>query len=317
MQSVFLDYQTFSTDVDFSALNQAVDELTLYATTASEQIIARCLNAEIILTNKVVFNRETLALLPNLKLICITATGINNVGIEAARELNIAVTNVSGYAKNSVTQYVFAQLLAYYSQIEHHNSNSKQGLWQESATFCHHGNGSMELAGKAIAIIGYGALGQKVAEIANAFDMQVLIAERPNTTQIRPDRVPFLQAIEQADIISLHCPQTNETEGLFNADVLSRMKASAVLINTARGALINNRDLLNALNNNQLSCAILDVLDQEPPSKDHILLAAQSSKLKITAHIAWASLQAQQALLNLVADNITAFKQGERVNRVD
>lgn len=317
MQTVFLDYQTFSADIDFSALNNAVDDLTLYATTSAEQVISRCLNAEIVLSNKVKLNRETLRQLPNLKLICITATGINNVDIQAAQEFNIAVTNVSGYAKNSVAQYIFAQLLTHYSQIEHHNSNSEKGLWQESETFCLHGKGSIELAGKSIAIIGYGALGHKVAEIAKAFDMMVLIAERPNAQYIRTDRVAFLSAIAQADIVSLHCPQTTETQGLFNAEVFSHMKRDAILINTARGALINNHDLLNALNSNKIGCAILDVLEQEPPAKDHILLAAQSSKLKITAHIAWASLQAQQALLNLVAANITAFKHGKRVNRVD
>jgi glycerate dehydrogenase len=317
MQAVFLDYKTFSADIDFSSLDQTVDNLTFYATTAPEQVISRCLNSEVILTNKVVLNRETLGLLPNVKLICITATGINNVDIQAAKELNIAVTHVSGYAKNSVAQYVFAQLLAHYSQVEHHNQNSLKGLWQKSETFCLHGKGSIELAGKSIAIIGYGALGQKVAAIANAFEMKVLIAERSNAEHTRPNRVSFLQAIQQADVVSLHCPQTTETEGFFNSEIFAYMKADAVLINTARGALINNKDLLHALNNNQLACAILDVLEQEPPPKDHILLAIQSAKLKITAHIAWASLQAQQALLNLVAANITAFKQGKRVNRVD
>jgi len=317
MQSVFLDYQTFSPELELSSLHQAVDELTLYATTTPEQVISRCLNATIILTNKVELSREILSQLPQLKLICITATGINNVDIEAARELNIAVTNVSGYAKNSVAQYVFAQLLSYYSEIEDHNSNSRNGLWQESKTFCLHGKGSIELAGKSIAIIGYGALGQKVADIARAFDMQVLIAERPDATEVRPNRVAFLQAIAQADIISLHCPQTTATQGMFNAELFSRMKPEAILINTARGALINNQDLLNALNAKQFACAILDVLEQEPPPKDHILLAAQSDKLKITAHIAWASRQAQQALIALVAANITVFKQGLRINRVD
>mgnify|MGYP003674557011 FL=1 len=227
------------------------------------------------------------------------------------------MTNVSGYAKNTLVQYIFAQLLAHFSQIEHHNRNTQQGLWQKSETFCLHGNGSIELAGKSIAIIGYGALGQKVADIAKAFDMTVLIAERPGATTIRPERMAFLAAIEQADIISLHCPQTPETQGMFNAELFARMKTSAILINTARGALINNQDLLSALNNDEIACAILDVLEQEPPPKDHILLAAQSPKLKITAHIAWASQQAQQALLNLVARNITAFKQGEHTNRVD
>lgn len=317
MKTVFLDYQTFSKDSDLTSLQQVVDDLTVYATTSPEQVIARCQNAEVVLSNKVLLNREILSQLPKLKLVCITATGINNIDIKAARALNIAVTNVGGYAKNSVAQYVFAQLLAYYSQIAHHNDNCQKGLWQQSDTFCLHGNGSIELAGKSIAIIGYGALGQKVAEIARAFDMKVLIAERPDTTTIRPERMAFLAAIEQADIISLHCPQTLETQGMFNAKLFTRMKPSAILINTARGALINNEDLLNALNNEQIACAILDVLEQEPPPKDHILLAAQSPKLKITAHIAWASQQAQQTLLNLVAANISAFKQGLRTNRVD
>ena len=317
MKTVFLDYQTFSKDSDLTSLQQVVDDLTVYATTSPEQVIARCQNAEVVLSNKVLINREILSQLPKLKLVCITATGINNIDIKAARALNIAVTNVGGYAKNSVAQYVFAQLLAYYSQIAHHNDNCQKGLWQQSDTFCLHGNGSIELAGKSIAIIGYGALGQKVAEIARAFDMKVLIAERPDAATIRPERMAFLAAIEQADIISLHCPQTLETQGMFNAKLFTRMKPSAILINTARGALINNEDLLNALNNEQIACAILDVLEQEPPPKDHILLAAQSPKLKITAHIAWASQQAQQTLLNLVAENISAFKQWLRTNRVD
>ena len=317
MRTVFLDYQTFSQNLDLSLLNDSVESITLYTTTTPEQVVARCLDTEVILTNKVKLTAELLQQLPKLKLICITATGINNVDIQAAKALNIAVTNVSGYAKNSVAQNVFAQLLSYFSQIEHHNNNCQKGLWQKSATFCLHGNGSDELAGKSIAIIGYGALGKKVADIASAFDMRVLIAERPNTDSIRPNRVSFSAAITQADIISLHCPETLETRGIFNAEVFKQMKPNAVLINTARGALINNHDLLNALNKQQLACAILDVLEQEPPGKDHILLAAQSNKLKITAHIAWASRQAQQALLNLVAANITAFKQGVRTNRVD
>lgn len=317
MHAVFLDYQTFSPSLDLSALNKVINKFDFHSTTTPEQVLKHCSTAEVILTNKVVLNSTTLKQLPHLKLICITASGYNNVDINAARKLGIAVTNVSGYAKNSVAQYVFAQLLSYYSHIEDHNNNTREGQWQKSETFCLHGKGSRELAGESIGIIGYGALGGQVATIARAFDMQVLIAERPNATTIRADRTEFKEVIAQADIITLHCPQTAETENLFNAEVFSQMKNSAVLINTARGALINNHDLLTALNNNQLACAILDVLEQEPPPEDHILLAAQSSKLKITAHIAWASEQAQQALLNLVADNIVAFQQGNRVNRLD
>ena len=317
MRAVFLDYQTFSPSLDLSVLRQTVSKLDLYPVTTPAQVLLRSIDAEIILSNKVILNRAILSQLPHLKLICITATGINNVDIDAARELGIAVTNVSGYAKNSVAQYVFAQLLAYYSQIEDHNNNTRAGQWQASDTFCMHGKGSDELAGKTMGLIGYGALGSKVATIARAFDMRVLIAERPKAVAIRIDRVAFDQVISQADIISLHCPQTADTEGFFDKKIFNCMKDNAVLINTARGALINNHDLLAALNNNQLAGAILDVLEQEPPPKDHILLAAQSTKLKITAHIAWASQQAQQALLNIVAANISAFKQDDRTNRID
>lgn len=317
MQAVFLDQQTFNANVDLSTLSQTVDKLTCYATTHAEQIKDRCIDADIILTNKVVLDKETLQKLPKLKLICITATGYNNVDIPAAKALNIAVTNVSGYAKNSVSQYVFAQLLHYYSKVAHHNQNTAQGFWPNSPTFCFHGEGSQELAGKIMGIIGYGALGKQVATIAKAFGMTVLIAERPTATSIRPNRLAFNHVIEQADVISLHCPQTPETELLFNREKFAAMKKSAILINTARGSLINNDDLLFALEEQQIACAILDVLEQEPPPENHILLRAQSEKLIITAHIAWASEQAQQSLLNLVAKNIYAFKQGEQLNRID
>lgn len=317
MQAVFLDHQTFTPTLDLSAIKNAVNTLECFATTLPEQVVPRCKEADIILSNKVLLSEAILKQLPNLKLICITATGYNNVDIKAARARGIAITNVSGYAKNSVAQYVFAQLLAYYSQIEDHLNNVRMGQWQSSQTFCLHGKGSTELAGKSIGIIGYGALGQKVAAIARAFDMRVLISERINARHIRENRMTFEQVIKQSDIISLHCPQTQDTEGLFNKTIFENMKNNAILINTARGALINNQDLLTALDKGQLACAILDVLEQEPPPKNHILLNAQSNRLKITAHIAWASQQAQQALLNLVADNIIAFKQGLRTNRID
>ncbi len=317
MRAVFLDKKTFDPTLSLSGIEQVLTELHCFDTTPTEDIVKRCLNADIIITNKVLLSEQILKQLPQLKLICITATGFNNVDIKAAKALGIAVTNVSGYAKQSVAQYVFAQLLEYYSQTTHHNSNTEQGLWQKSDTFCYLGNTISELAGKTLGIIGYGSLGQSVATIALAFNMKVVIAERPNTTIIRDGRMAFDEVLTQSDVISFHCPQTPETTGMINSQLLKKMKTSAILMNTARGALVNNSDLLNALENEDIAYAILDVLDQEPPPADHLLLTAKLPNLKITAHIAWASIEAQQRLLELVAQNILAFSKNVRCNRVD
>ncbi len=169
MRAVFLDSQTFSSSISFSAIEQQVTQLTCYSTSSAEQVFERCQGADIVITNKVVFTAAMLEKLPQLKLICITATGYNNIDIAAASKHNIAVTNVSGYASNSVAQYVLAQMLEYYQQTCHHNANTKQGHWQQSKTFCYHGNAITELAGKTLAIVGYGSLGQAVAKVAEAF----------------------------------------------------------------------------------------------------------------------------------------------------
>jgi len=317
MHAVFLDRHTFNSAIELDAIEQQVTKLTCYDTTLADDVIKRCLNADIIITNKVLLTAEILAALPQLKLICISATGFNNIDIDAASKLNIAVTNVSGYAGQSVAQYVFAQLLHYYQQTNHHNNNTEQGLWSTSDAFCYHGNGFSELAGKTLGIIGYGNLGKAVEAIALAFNMKVLISERPKASVVRTGRLEFNQVIGQADIISLHCPQTPDTTQLIDEQVLSGMKNSAVLINTARGALVNDKALLKALKNKEIAYAVLDVLAQEPPPQDHMLLNSGLGNLKITAHIAWASFEAQQRLINLLSDNISAFKVGGRLNRLD
>jgi glycerate dehydrogenase len=314
MQAVFLDQQTFSSTLSLAKITAQVSSLACYATTPTEKIITRCKNAEIIITNKVVLSKNILEQLPQLKLICIAATGMNNVDLIAAKALGISVMNVSGYSQASVSQYVFAQMLEYFSNTNHHHRNTEQGHWQTSPTFCYHGKGSQELAGKKIGIIGYGNLGKAVAAIAQAFGMQVLVAERPHAKKVRAERLSFDNVIKQADVLSLHCPQTPETENLINSAVLKQMKPTAMLINTARGALVNATDLLVALKAKDIAYAVLDVLAQEPPASDDILIKAISSSnsnalnnLKITAHIAWASIESQQRLIDLVAENITVF----------
>ncbi len=321
MHAVFLDNQTFSSNISLATVAQQVTKLTCYSTTTSEQILERCQNAEIVITNKVAFSAETLAQLPQVKLICIAATGYNNVDIESAAKLNIAVTNVSGYAGNSVAQYVLAQILEYYQQTHHHNANTEQGLWQKSDTFCYHGNAITELGGKTLGIVGYGSLGKAVAKLAEAFGMNILISERPYSAMTRTGRIAFSKVIAEADVLSLHCPQTIDTTNIINTDTLEKMKPNAMLINTARGALVKSKDLLVALQTKQIAYAVLDVLEQEPPPTDHPLLVALQEQsldnLKITAHIAWASNEAQQRLINLLSDNIAAFKCGKKLNRLD
>ncbi|MFT6207361.1 MAG: glycerate dehydrogenase [Colwellia sp.] len=312
MQTVFLDQQTFSASISLTRIKSQVSTLSCYATTTDIQIIERCKMAEIIITNKVLLSKNILEQLPQLKLVCIAATGMNNVDLVAAKALNIAVKNVSGYSQASVSQYIFAQMLEYFSNTAHHNINTQQGHWQNSATFCFHGKGSQELAGKTIGIIGFGNLGKAVAKIAQAFDMHVMIAERPNAIKIRENRHSFTEVLNKADVISLHCPQTEETINLINSETLALMKPSALLINTARGALVNSADLLQALKNKIISHAVLDVLEHEPPTVSHPLINALIKKeidnLSITAHIAWASIESQQRLIDLVALNIKNYK---------
>ena len=307
MKAVFLDRKTFIYEVNFSAITQQVNELIFYPLTDHKEIIKRSIDADIIITNKVMLTAETLKKLPNLKLICIAATGMNNVDLAAAKALNIAVMNVAGYSRQSVSQYVFAQILEYYTNINQQNANTLDGKWQTSDTFCIHSNQFSEIANKKIGIIGYGDLGKKVAHIANAFEMEVLIAERPNIKPIREGRLPLYEVLTQADIISLHCPLTPETEHLISEQALNLMQPHALLINTARGPVIDEDALLLALKNKQIAGAILDVLGIEPPPKDHPLLNANLPNLKITAHIAWASAQAQQRLINLIGENIKQF----------
>ncbi|WP_281555940.1 D-2-hydroxyacid dehydrogenase [Thalassomonas sp. RHCl1] len=331
MHAVFLDLQTFSianadspaaaTSTALKNIHGQVTTLTCYNTTTPEQMVERCREADIVISNKVVLDKTILTQLPKLKLICIAATGSNNIDLEAARTQGIAVTNVTGYASASVAQYVFAQILEYFHQTSHHNRNTERGLWQQNPTFCLHGNAITELADKTLGIIGYGSLGQAVAKIAAAFDIKVLIGERPGAKSLRPGRCTFDFLLQHSDIVSLHCPLTADTRHLMNEQSLQHMKPTAMLINTARGDLVDNQALLTALQNGKLACAVLDVLDQEPPPADHPLLISRLNsdpgKLKITGHIAWASEQAQQRLLDGIAANICAYNEHKSLNRLD
>jgi glycerate dehydrogenase len=304
MRAVFLDRSTIDSSIDFSSLENAVDELLCYPNTYSNQVVERSKDFDIVITNKVHLGQDILAKLPQLKLICVTATGTNNIDLIAAEELNVQVKNVAEYSTRSVSQHVFAYLLNYSNQVNSYLQLNQAKPWHKSEIFCQFDKPINELAGLKVGIVGYGALGKSVAKIAESFDMTVLISERAGANKLRPGRVSFEQVLSESDVISLHCPLTEATENLVNKTAFNKMKKGCVLINTARGPIVNSIDLAEALNSGKLSHAIIDVLETEPPEANHPLLKNDIANLTLTHHIAWGSLQAQQRLMDCVAENI-------------
>ncbi|HHJ81063.1 MAG TPA: D-2-hydroxyacid dehydrogenase, partial [Candidatus Tenderia electrophaga] len=276
---------------------------------------SRIASSEILISNKVIIDQHAMQSAPQLKLICVAATGTNNVDIGAAQRHNIRVCNVRGYATPSVSQHVFAMLLSLSIHLGKYRRAVMQGAWQQSQHFCLLDYPIEELSGKTLGIIGYGELGQAVANIATAFDMQVLISEHRDK-EPRPGRVSFEQVLAEADAISLHCPLTTATQGLIGAAEIAQMKPGAILINTARGGIVNEQALADALRDGYLGGAGVDVLSQEPPLTSNPLLAGDIPNLIITPHIAWASRASRQRLLDQISANISAFLAGTPRNIV-
>ena len=315
LHTVFLDAASMG-DADLSALNTADYPLTCYDHTESSAIVARLQQADIAIVNKVVLDGSILSQLRQLKLICVAATGVNNVDLNAAKQLGIAVCNVRGYADTAVPQQVFALLLQLSNKVRQYHDAVLAGRWSQSPHFCLLDYPVFELAGKTMLIVGYGALGRATARLAQAFGMQLLIAEHPGALHCRDGRTPFFAALAQADVVSLHCPLTPQTDRLFNHDVFAAMKPGALLINTARGGLIDEAALLQALQQGQLGGAALDVLTQEPPSADNALIQANLPQLIITPHMAWASTEARQRMVLQLKANIDAFLRGQIPHQV-
>lgn len=315
-KAIFLDIASIhADDLDLSCLSEQLDQLDRCDNIMPEELPERLQDYEIVISNKVVLSRETLKLNPQLKLICIAASGTNNVDLTAAEELNIPVCNVRAYATHSVVQHVFTLILSLTIRLQELQTAVDQGKWSESPYFSLLEYPVVELAGKTLGIVGYGELGQAVAQMARAFGMQVLIAQR-NPDDQRPHRIPLQQLLAQSDVITLHCPLIPDTQGLIQAEELKQMKSSAILINTARGGIVDEDDLLKALKTGQIAGAGLDVLSQEPPAKSHPLLVFKSASLIITPHVAWAARESRQRLLNEIARNIEAFNQGKLRNSV-
>ncbi|MBB1125927.1 D-2-hydroxyacid dehydrogenase [Thiospirillum jenense] len=313
---VILDLASIDTgDLSLTTLMNTGLQWTTYSHTAPDVIAERIANAQVVVTNKVPFNRAVLTAAPQLKLICIAATGTNNVDLAAARELGIAVTNVPGYATPAVVQHVFAGILAFATQLWSQNQSVTRGDWCRSDSFCLLDGRIYELAGRCIGIVGYGALGRSVAQVAEAFGMRVLIAARTGEI-IPPGRLALTALLPQVDILTLHCPLTPTTRWLIGTHELKLMRPTALLINTARGGIVDECALATALQEHWIGGALIDVLTEEPPPLTHPLLAPDIPNLIVTPHAAWSSHEARQRLLNAVADNITAFINGTSVNRV-
>tara|TARA_R110002126_G_scaffold172463_5_gene321206 strand:+ start:1048 stop:1995 length:948 start_codon:yes stop_codon:yes gene_type:complete len=311
---VFLDAGSMG-DTDLSLLQLSGCTLHCHASTPAELVKPRLQQAQIAIVNKVLLDATVLQALPQLKLICVAATGINNIDLDAAKALGITVCNVRGYADASVPQHAMALLLGLANQLTRYQHTLAAGGWSASEHFCLHSHRLTELAGKTFVVAGYGALGQATAKLAAAFGMRIVISEHVYAQHCRPGRVGFKQALQQADVLSLHCPLTNNTHELLNAERLSWLKDGAIIINTARGGLINETALLAELTRGRLAAG-LDVLSSEPPAADHVLLQRPLPNLVVTPHIGWASSEARSRMTKQLVDNIQAFIAGKPLRQL-
>lgn len=315
MKVVFLDRATFAEAVRFDTAPLGSCEWVDHPVTGAAQVLERAAGAEVLVTNKVKLPGSLLAELPALRLIAAAATGVDNIDTAAAKVRGIAVCNVRGYATRTVPEHVFAMLLALRRNLASYQQAVRDGAWSRSAIFCLHTYPIRDLAGSTMGIVGFGSLGQACARLAQAFGMRVLVSDHPGVSAPRSGRVAFDDVLRTADVVTLHLPHAGGAP-LIGARELALMRPDAILINTARGALVDAAALLEALRNRRLGGAALDVLSIEPPPADHPLLAARLPNLIITPHIAWASLEAQQRLADEVIANIAAFLRGEERNRV-
>jgi glycerate dehydrogenase len=317
MRAIFLDYATvsFDDDLDPARLRHAMPQLELRAQTAQADVAAAIDGAEIVLVNKLRLTRDIIERTPTLKLIALSATGTNNIDLDAARERDVAVCNLRDYCTASVVQHVMGTLLLLTHKLREYDALVRSGAWQHGEKFCLLDYPIRELTGRKLGIVGYGALGQGVAHAARAFGMEVLLANRPGGMPVA-GRLELDELLPQVDVLSLHCPLTPATEGLIGARQLARMKPDAVLINTARGSLVDSTALADALRAGRLGGAAIDVLPQEPPVAGNPLLDGDIPNLIVTPHIAWAAREARQRCLDEMAANVEDFRRGGRRGRV-
>lgn len=309
-RAVFLDFSPLDQgDLDLTPLQSAFDELICHAQTSETQLIERLQGAEVAIVNKIALDDTVFAACPDLKLILVAATGVNNIDLSAARQRGIVVSNCQGYGTATVAQHTLMLLLALATRLPDYQGAVARGRWQESGQFCLLDFPIVELAGKTLGVLGHGELGSAVARLAEALGMQVLTGNLPGRPP-RADRLELDALLPQVDALTLHCPLTEQTRNLIGARELQLMKPSAFVINTARGGLIDEQALADTLRSGHLGGAATDVLTSEPPSNDNPLLAADVPRLIVTPHSAWGSREARQRIVGQMVENAEAFFAG-------
>ncbi|OMH38798.1 2-hydroxyacid dehydrogenase [Motiliproteus sp. MSK22-1] len=317
MKAVFLDRDSLDCDdLDFSPIKQVVDQWCEYSSTSEALVESRASDADILVVNKQKMTAPLLRKLKQLKLICVAATGTNNVDLKTATELGITVSNCQAYGTGSVVQHVFSLMLALSTRLLQYHQAVQTGRWNLASQFCLLDYPIQELSGKVLGIIGYGELGKNVARIAQAFGMEVMIAERVGEVP-RPGRHALEDMLPMIDILTIHCPLTEETRNLIAKDELRLIKRGALLINASRGGVVNEIALVDALESDQLAGAGVDVLTEEPPKEGNPLLDCNHPNLIITPHSAWGSFQARQRIVCQLAENIRAHLEGKPVRVVN
>jgi glycerate dehydrogenase len=316
MKAVFLDYATVGPGLDTSPLSDLLPELQIFDATDDDQVLERIRDAEFVIANKIRIHGELFDAANKLRFIGLTATGVDNIDLDSAAAHGVAVCNIRGYCTRSVTEHVFGVLLMLTHNLHRHAAAVRDGAWQASREFCMLSYAVRELSAMTMGVVGFGELGSGVARKARDFDMPVIVSARPGSDTVPQDRVAFDELLQRADVISLHCPLTDQTRGLFGVDEFRKMKSSAMLINTARGALVDSAALVDALQSGQIAAAAIDVLPEEPPVNGNPLLDYRGDNLIVTPHIAWASDRSRQDSIHELAANVAAFLNGERRNRV-
>ena len=290
--------------------------LSSYGTTEAHETLERIRGADIVITNKVVISAQAFAENPQLKLVAVTATGVNNVDVEAAKQNGTAVCNIRAYGNESVAEHAFMMMITLMRNLPAYQRDVAAGLWENSPFFCHLGAPMRDLNGKTLAIFGRGNIGKTLATYAQAFKMNVVFAEHKNAQSVRDGYVSFDEAIRSADVVSLNCPLTPQTANMIGEAELQQMKPGAILINCGRGGLVDEAALVAALKYGQIGGAGFDVLTQEPPRDGNPLLKARLPNLIITPHVAWASQEAANRLFDILVDNINRFVAGNPQNLV-
>ena len=290
--------------------------LSSYGTTEAHETLERIRGADIVITNKVVISAQAFAENPQLKLVAVTATGVNNVDVEAAKQNGTAVCNIRAYGNESVAEHAFMMMITLMRNLPAYQRDVAAGLWENSPFFCHLGAPMRDLNGKTLAIFGRGNIGKTLATYAQAFKMNVVFAEHKNAQNVRDGYVSFDEAIRSADVVSLNCPLTPQTANMIGEAELQQMKPGAILINCGRGGLVDEAALVAALKYGQIGGAGFDVLTQEPPRDGNPLLKARLPNLIVTPHIAWASQEAANRLFDILVDNINRFVAGNPQNLV-